>query len=226
MIKFCISPSVQLFNESPQENVKRDIDHDNHDAALTLMPLTKPSPDISNELLDNTKTNVEKSDGRPWYFSNGDKYPNVARVNKKTNRRIAKLFPHEDRRDRITNQLMFVPPNYEEIQTSGKLKTILLYNGLGTWNVKAGRSLFLQSKCPVDTCSITPNRENAKTADLILYKDHYIPTGKRPILLLMINKTTIPFLFFLYYRNIKTRQTTLYVVFFGMSISHTAHKIS
>lgn len=171
---------MQTFNpnQSHQEYERRNTEHDNHDAMTFMSALTKPSSDISNELLDNTKNNDDKSDGRPWYFSNGDKYPNEARVNKKTNRRIAKLFHHEDRRDRITNQLMFVPPNYEEIQASGKLKTILLYNGLGTWNVKAGRSVFIQSKCPVDTCTITPNRDSAKTADLILYKDHYIPTGK------------------------------------------------
>jgi glycoprotein 3-alpha-L-fucosyltransferase len=89
------------------------------------------------------------------------------------------LLPYEDpRTDRITNQLMFIPHNYEEIRNSGKLKTILLYNGIGPWNVKTGRNVFIQSKCPVDTCTITPNRDKAKTADLLLYKDHYIPTGK------------------------------------------------
>lgn len=70
---------------------------------------------------------------------------------------------------------MFVPPNYEAIKRKGKLKTILLYNGLGPWNVKAGRDVFQNSKCPVSTCSITSAREKAITADLILYKDHYIP---------------------------------------------------
>lgn len=35
---------------------------------------------------------------------------------------------------------MFLPPNYEEIINEGKLKTILLYNGLGPWNnVKKGK---------------------------------------------------------------------------------------
>lgn len=52
---------------------------------------------------------------------------------------MAKLFPHEDQwTDRITNQLMFVPPNYRDLKMSGQLKTILLYNGLGPWNVKQG----------------------------------------------------------------------------------------
>jgi len=79
------------------------------------------------------------SSGRPWYFTNGERYPKTARINKKTKKRLAKLIPSEDvRGDRITNQLMFVPPNYEDIKNEGRLKTILLYNGLGPWNVKQG----------------------------------------------------------------------------------------
>lgn len=80
------------------------------------------------------------SSTRPWYFTNGERYPKPARINKKTKKRLAKLIPGEDvRGDRITNQLMFVPPNYEEIRNEGRLKTILLYNGLGPWNVKQGK---------------------------------------------------------------------------------------
>lgn len=85
----------------------------------------------------------EDFSSRPWYFTNGERCPKPARINKKTKKRLAKLSPSEDiRGDRITNQLMFVPPNYEEIRNAGALKTILLYNGLGPWNVKQGeRSL-------------------------------------------------------------------------------------
>uniref|UniRef100_A0A182N516 Fucosyltransferase n=1 Tax=Anopheles dirus TaxID=7168 RepID=A0A182N516_9DIPT len=112
----------------------------------------------------------------PWYFSQGMRYPVPARRNRKTNKRLARLLPSETARgDRISNQLMFVPPNYETIKRKGKLKTILLYNGLSPWNVKAGRDVFLSAKCPVSTCAITAQREKASTADLVLYKDHYIP---------------------------------------------------
>lgn len=34
---------------------------------------------------------------------------------------------------------MFIPPNYEKVKASGHLKTILVYNGLGPWNVKQGK---------------------------------------------------------------------------------------
>lgn len=72
---------------------------------------------------------------------------------------------------------MFVPPNYDETLKSRKHKTILLYNGLGPWNVKQGRETFTSLKCPVYTCNLTANREAAHTADLVLYKDYFIPTG-------------------------------------------------
>lgn len=82
----------------------------------------------------------EDFSSRPWYFTNGERCPKTARINKKTKKRLAKLTPYEDTRgDRITNQLMFVPPNYEEIKNAGTLKTILVYNGLGPWNVKQGK---------------------------------------------------------------------------------------
>ena len=97
--------------------------------------------DDENEVF--ASENDEVSSSRPWYFTNGERYPKPARINKKTNKRLAKLIPSEDLRgDRITNQLMFVPPNYEEIRNEGRLKTILLYNGLGPWNVKQG-TLFI-----------------------------------------------------------------------------------
>lgn len=76
---------------------------------------------------------------RPWYFEGGTRYPKPATFNKKSKKRNAKLFPSEDPlSDRITNQLMFVPPNYQELKKQKRYKTILLYNGLGAWNVKEG----------------------------------------------------------------------------------------
>lgn len=135
---------------------------------------------------------------KPWFFVGGKRQPVEVRRSRKTNRRLAKLMPEEDRwSDRITNQLMFVPPGYEEYRETGHLKTILLYNGLGPWGrlnegiceryfqtkcalsqlvrFALGRDIFISSKCPVNTCKITADRSHANTADLILYKDHYVP---------------------------------------------------
>lgn len=171
--------------------------------------------EVENESEVFGSENDEVSSSRPWYFTNGERCPKPARINKKTNKRLAKLIPSEDvRGDRITNQLMFVPPNYEETKNEGRLKTILLYNGLGPWNVKqgialtdsdsshdsiykftSGQTIFTNAKCPVDTCQITPNRDAAKDADLILYKDHYIPTGiaKHPRQLYMLYFLECPY---------------------------------
>jgi glycoprotein 3-alpha-L-fucosyltransferase len=111
---------------------------------------------------------------KPWYFTGGSRYPKSARINKVSKKRNARLTPAESQGDRITNQLMFVPPNYDKAKKR-KLKTILLYNGLAPWNVRQGKEVFKHAKCPVNSCFITAAREKATTADLILYKDHYIP---------------------------------------------------
>lgn len=100
--------------------------------------------DNKNNEIDSGTNLKETSDGsivleRPWYFEGGTRYPKQAGINKRTKKRNAKLFPSEDQiNDRITNQLMFVPPNYQEIKKQKQYKTILLYNGLGAWNVKEG----------------------------------------------------------------------------------------
>lgn len=88
---------------------------------------------VDNGLLSSMNT-------RPWYFIGGKRQPVEAKKSRKTKRRLAKLLPDENRwNDRITNQLMFVPPGYEKYRASGQFKTILLFNGLGPWNVKQGR---------------------------------------------------------------------------------------
>uniref|UniRef100_A0A1A9UGR0 Fucosyltransferase n=1 Tax=Glossina austeni TaxID=7395 RepID=A0A1A9UGR0_GLOAU len=115
-----------------------------------------------------------------WFFKNG-KYSKSTAVHKEFESEVAfrpssKLFPFQDPySDRIVNQLMYVPPDYEEIKGSGKLKTILLVNSLKSLQVEeAGREVFLRSKCPVDTCAITLLDEYTDIADMILY-DNYIP---------------------------------------------------
>lgn len=98
----------------------------------------------------------------------------------RSGKRIAKLFPSEGPlSDRIVDQLMYVPPDYNE---ETPIKKILVYNGLGSWSQEAGRSVFINSKCPVNRCTITVNREEAKDADAILYKDQFVlPSVPRPI---------------------------------------------
>ncbi|BFF96481.1 glycoprotein 3-alpha-L-fucosyltransferase A [Drosophila madeirensis] len=161
-------------------------------SASPAAPVQAPSVDgqqteaVEDEEFDadrHLEPEPEPVPAKPWFFRNGEYYPSPAKTygNRRERKRYApKLLPHQDsHNDRIVNQLMYVPHNYEEIKASGKLKTILLYNGLGPWNVKKGREVFLNAKCPVDTCELTANRDMASTADMILYKDHYIPTAIR-----------------------------------------------
>lgn len=68
-------------------------------------------------------------------------------------------------------------------QRRGKLKTILLYYGLGmSWgsHITSGRSVFLQQKCPVNSCRLTGNRAHLAKADIVLFKDVFMnPKVKR-----------------------------------------------
>lgn len=89
------------------------------------------------------------------------------------------MFPSEDpNSDRIVEQLMYIPPDYNE--KTAPLKKILLYS-LSNWGLTAGRDTFLNAGCPVNKCTITSNRADAKDADAILYKDQFIlPSVPRP----------------------------------------------
>lgn len=86
---------------------------------------------------------------RPWYFAGGRRLPHEARRNRRSGRRLAKLMPHEDRlSDRITNQLMFVPANYEAYRATGKLKTILI-SGRRDWNNVPEGEFLITGKLPL-----------------------------------------------------------------------------
>ena len=134
--------------------------------------------DYSQQSNNGDTNNVEASLILPWYFTTGERYPKSAVRNRKTKKRVARLLPSEDpSSDRITNQLMFVPPNYDQMKMENRNKVILLYNGISSWNVRGGREVFLSNKCPVDTCTLTDNRDMAAKADMLLYKDHFMNPG-------------------------------------------------
>ncbi|XP_022231071.2 glycoprotein 3-alpha-L-fucosyltransferase A-like [Drosophila obscura] len=117
--------------------------------------------------------------GNAWYFSNTEynsRPPMANRIDKEH-----RLLPSQvDKSDRIVNQLMYVPQSYHRIVESGQLKTILLVHGLRQWNVKRGRDIFRIAKCPVHTCELTDDMQMASTADMMLHKEKFKPTGKVP----------------------------------------------
>jgi len=67
--------------------------------------------------------------------------------------------------DRIPEQLMYLPPDQKSKDTQPK--TILLWNGLGSWGgVPTGKDVFQREKCPVNNCEILGDRDHAgKTKD-------------------------------------------------------------
>ena len=121
---------------------------------------------------------------RPWYMFWGTRWPLPAEKSPKSGRRMALLWPEEDPgSDRITNQLMFVPPSSSAGESSGqRLKKILPYYGLGSWfPLTPGREMFRDARCPVDTCTITLDKTQTADADAIVYHDRFIhPSHPRP----------------------------------------------
>ncbi|XP_046614305.1 glycoprotein 3-alpha-L-fucosyltransferase A isoform X1 [Neodiprion virginianus] len=114
---------------------------------------------------------------RPWYMKDGHRLPHPAPRIRRSGKRVARLWPEEDpMEDRITNQLMYVPPEYNKTSAEQKLKKILVTNGMG--EAKPGREIFQKLGCPVDTCTIL--RSKPEEADLILFKDHVSHPGSRP----------------------------------------------
>ena len=105
----------------------------------------------------------------------------------RTGHRTSHLFPEESPgQDRITEQLMFLPPAGEmpsnQEDASLPLKKILMWNGVSSWGgVRPGRGEFIKQECPVSTCAIVTNRDQAENVDMVLFKDHFnLPTFKRP----------------------------------------------
>jgi len=103
---------------------------------------------------------------KPWFMANGTKRPTPI---------MSKLsvWPEESSDDRIVNQLMYLPNDYNQTKKK-RLKKILLYFGRGGWNDLAmGQTKFLSDNCPVNTCTLTANQAEAPTADAIFFKDRF-----------------------------------------------------
>jgi glycoprotein 3-alpha-L-fucosyltransferase len=117
-------------------------------------------------------------------MSGGTRRPLPAAKSPKSGRRMALLWPEEDPgSDRITNQLMFVPPSSSAGESSvQRLKKILFYYGLGRWfPLKLGRDMFRDARCPVDACTITLDQKQTADVDAILYYEHFThPSHPRP----------------------------------------------
>ncbi|KAH9424878.1 Alpha-(1,3)-fucosyltransferase 7 [Dermatophagoides pteronyssinus] len=123
----------------------------------------------------------------PWFMPNGTLRPS----NNNNNDLI--LWPEEmtvnddkSMNDRIINQLMYIPNNYDEQQFYPKghrsLKKILLAFGKQSWpGLPMGRQIFIEDKCPVNACFIMSNKALIDKADAVIFKDRFIwPSKGRP----------------------------------------------
>ncbi|CAH1723483.1 unnamed protein product [Aphis gossypii] len=116
----------------------------------------------------------------PWYFKDGTEMPNKAEVDPITEVRISRLWPEENKdNDRVEEQLMFIPPNYQD--ENAPIKKILLFSGIENWMVDEGQSEFLSNDCPVNRCIISKNIRHFPSMDVIIFReeffDPYIETG-------------------------------------------------
>ncbi|XP_056644935.1 glycoprotein 3-alpha-L-fucosyltransferase A-like [Diorhabda sublineata] len=127
--------------------------------------------DLSAEIGNEEDSTSRGNQGKPWFMKGGTDFPG-------NNRGPLRLFPDQADGDRIVEQLMYVPEDYQGFDTPEKV--ILAYNGLGAWGQKSGPASFLG--CPVSRCTLTDDRSKATVADAILYKDHFIHPGvNRPM---------------------------------------------
>ena len=122
----------------------------------------------------NNRTNYQK----PWFMTNGTLRPSTFRNNHSKLRPI--LWPEQSDEDRIVNQLMFYPRDYNSSST--QLKTIVLYLGRGGWSdLPMGRAKFISDKCPIDRCYLSGDPNDAVQADAIFFKERFQwPKHRRP----------------------------------------------
>ena len=107
---------------------------------------------------------------KPWFMKDGYLRPNTF---DKIYSSLA-IWPEEDPgSDRIANQLMYLPPDYESAKRRRKLKKIYLFYGRGGWSPRdlpMGQTRFLRDNCPVNTCELSMDLKDMESADAIFFK--------------------------------------------------------
>jgi glycoprotein 3-alpha-L-fucosyltransferase len=141
---------------------------DKHDLKINEKVRNIEDNEVSNTnslpIRGNYQLNIIRD--KPWFMANGTKRP-TSIMSKLS------LWPEESSDDRIVNQLMYLPIDYNQTKVN-KLKKILLYFGRGGWNDLAmGQTKFLADNCPVNTCSLTANQAEAQFVDAIFFKDRF-----------------------------------------------------
>lgn len=102
----------------------------------------------------------------------GTEMPNKAEIDPITEVRISRLWPEENKEnDRVEEQLMFIPPNYQ--YENAPIKKILLYNDIGNWMVDNGQNEFLSNDCPVNRCIILKKISYFASVDAVIFREKF-----------------------------------------------------
>lgn len=129
---------------------------------------------------------------KPWFMSNGTVRPSGHYLTPHyalwPENVPSDHSPTDPRIDRIVNQLMYVPPGYNQraYLPHGKLplKKILLYFGKNGWgsDLQMGQRRFLDDTCPVNSCQLMDKAEAIDQADAVIFKDRFSwPKFGRPL---------------------------------------------
>jgi hypothetical protein len=170
-----------LFNVTAKNSIKNLINSQNIDKLLnkenniideTLNNELIKTTQEPNKLLINGNNKINKltyqmnSGKRPWFLKNGTLMPTV-----ELSQNLA-LWPDEGdpHDDRVINQLMYMPPNYQRGNNDIQFKTIYLLGSDRDWRADLDRGVF--HNCPVNSCKLV-NESDAENADAIFFKVIY-----------------------------------------------------
>lgn len=142
---------TQLFSRIEQEHGVQYIINRNEYEENTELPSTEAVSNASG-----ITTSALRRHGLPWYIKSDGFRPSAEFP-------VENIWPGDG--DRIEDQLL-IPKR----SLNASLKKIYLPNGLGAWQLKRGRKVFLEQKCPVNNCFLTDKRDDASSADAILFK--------------------------------------------------------
>ncbi|XP_026822524.1 glycoprotein 3-alpha-L-fucosyltransferase A-like [Rhopalosiphum maidis] len=155
------------YNEPNVNNILGNQNQQNHpyfsESIITVTPYYKEMEwnEIANPPL-------------PWYFKDGTIRPAKAPSNTRFN--LSQVWPKKQiNGDRVEEQLMFMPSNYE--YNNAPIKSILLFNNVNEWMVDSGQNEFISKDCPVNRCTITTDKSKSSNIDSILFRNEFSRPG-------------------------------------------------
>lgn len=168
----------KISNVKSFDDARKSIIHTNRDWSPPDIVNTNYDYDFPIFLEGKEKSVADKF----WFMNNGNVRPEQFKIDVKS-----KLWPEQCSEDRIIEQLMYIPSNYSngwsfssitkiDIASlrENKLKKVLLIGDFDRMDYPPGRKIFFHDKCPVNTCTLARTTEEARNADVVIFKGHYV----------------------------------------------------